>query len=87
MDTSDARGAGLTSDVLEVDGTAAESTAERSSIDMLVDASVLFVSLTVGSMNGFRPCCLLMPLDTSTCPLMFLQSVPNKLSCSKNSYD
>lgn len=71
----------LTSAALEVDGTAAESTAERSSIDILVDASVLLESLNVvDSMNGFRHGCLLMLPDANTCPLIFLQSVPNRLS-------
>ena len=56
----------LTSAVLDVDGTAAESTAESSSIDILVDASVLFDSLKLGSMNGFLPSCRLMPPDGNT---------------------
>lgn len=73
----------LTSAALEVDGAAAESTAESSSMVILVDASVLFESLKLGSMNGFRHGCLLMPPDDNTCPFIFLQSDPNRLSCWK----
>lgn len=71
----------LTSAALEVEGTEAESTAPRSSTDMLVDASVLFESLGLDSTNCFREGCLLPLPDANTCPLIFLQSVPIKFSC------
>jgi hypothetical protein len=66
-----------------VEGTAAESTAERSSTDILVDASVLLESLRlVESINCFRDGCLILVPDANTCPLIVLQSVPNILSYS-----
>jgi len=71
----------FTSAALEVEGTEPESTTPSSSTDMLVDASVLFESLGLESINGFRDCCLLPLPEANTCPLMFLQSEPNTLSC------
>lgn len=77
------KNANLASAALEVEGTAAESTAERSSTDILVDASVLLESLRlVESINCFRDGCLILVPDANTCPLIVLQSVPNKLSYS-----
>lgn len=74
----------LASAALEVDGMEAESTALRSSTDKLVDASVLFDSLMpAGSMNCFLVGCLVPPPDAKICPLIFLQSAPDILSCSK----
>lgn len=67
---------------LEVEGTDAESTPHSSSIDTFVDASVLFESLKlVDSTNCFRGSLLLLPV-ANPCPLIFLQSAPNKFSCS-----
>jgi hypothetical protein len=77
------KNANLASAALEVEGTAAESTAESSSTDILVDASVLLEShRLVESKNCFREGCLILVPDANTCPLIVLQSVPNKLSCS-----
>lgn len=74
----------LTSAALEVEGMEAESTAQISSMEILVDASVLLESLRLDeSKNCFREDGLLLP-DANTCPLIFLQSDPNTLSCSKN---
>lgn len=73
----------LTSTALEVEGAAAESTPQSSSIDMAVDASVLFESLKlVDSTNCFLEGSLLLLPVANPCPLIFLQSAPNKLSCS-----
>lgn len=72
----------LASTALEVEGTMAESTALSSSIEILVDASVLLESLKlVDSMNCFREDCMILLPEANTCPLILLQSVPNKLSC------
>ena len=72
----------LTSAALEVDGIEAESTTQSSSIDIFADASVLFESLKlVESINCFRVGCLLLLPTANPCPLTFLQSGPNKLSC------
>lgn len=71
----------LTSTALEVEG--AESIPHISSMDMLVDASVLLESLKlVDSRNCFRGGCLLLLPVANPVPLIFLQSAPNKLSCS-----
>ena len=71
----------LTSPALEVEGKEAESTAQISSMEILVDASVLLESLRFDeSINCFREDGLMLP-DPNTCPLIFLQSVPNTLSC------
>ena len=73
---------GLTSAALEVDGIEAESTTQSSSMDIFADASVLFESLKlVESINCFRVGCLLLLPTANPCPLTFLQSGPNKLSC------
>jgi hypothetical protein len=62
----------------------AESTAENSSTDKLVDTSVLLDSLKLpGSMNCFLDGCLVLLPDARICPLIFLQSDPNKFSCIK----
>ena len=72
----------LASAALEVEGTEAESTAQSSSIDKLVEASVLLESLRlVESKNCFREGCLILFPGANTCPLIPLHSVPNKLSC------
>lgn len=77
----------LASTALEVEGTVAESTAQSSSIEILVDASVLLESLKfVDSMNCFREDCMILLPDANTCPLILLQSVPNKLSCGNRVY-
>lgn len=77
------KNANLASAALEVEGTPAESTAESSSTDILVDASMLLESLRlVESINCFREGCLILVPDANTCPLIVLQSVPNKPSCS-----
>lgn len=78
----------LTSVTLEVEGMEAESTAQSSSIDKLVDASVLLESLKLGeSIKCFRAGCLLLPPGANTCPFIFLNSAPKVLSFSKTCTD